>query len=87
MLTDKRIQVYLPERDYRAIRDRARREGKSLAELLRVAARHYLSRSEADRIREGYRILDGIVGCCRDKEGKTDVAEHHDDYLNQGERW
>lgn len=87
MLTDHRIQVYLPDREYKAIRDRARKERKSLAGLLREAARHYLSRSHAERVREGYRTLDALVGRFRDREGKTDVAERHDDHLNPGDRW
>ena len=87
MLTERRIQVYLPERDYRAIRDRAKEEGKSLAGLVRDAARHYLARDSKERIREGYKILDGIVGLCHDKEGKTDVSERIDYYLyEEGKR-
>lgn len=84
MKTDRRIQVYLPERDYKTIQARARQDGKSMAGLLRDAARQYVAQDEKARIREGYRVLSGIIGIGRDKEGKTDVAERHDYYLNQG---
>ena len=87
MLTEKRIQVYLPEREYKAIRSRARAEGKSLAGLVREATREYLTRTPADRIAEGYRMLEEISGKSHDKEGKTDVAENHDFYLTQGPPW
>lgn len=87
MLTEKRIQVYLPEREYRAIRARAREEGKSLAGLLRDAARRYVALDERDRLREGHQLLEGLIGIAHDKEGKTDVAENHDLYLNQGPQW
>ncbi len=87
MLTERRIQVYLPERDYRAIRTRAKEEGKSLTGLVREATKQYLAQTPEDRILEGYRMLDKIIGKSHEKEGKTDVAEHHDFYLNEGKRW
>ena len=87
MLTERRIQVYLSEREYKAIRSRARDEGKSLTGLIREATRHYLSQTEVDRIREGYRMLDTFIGKSHDKEGKTDVSERHDEYLNAGPPW
>lgn len=83
-VTEKRIQIYLPESDYKRIADRARAEGKSIAQFLREAAAFYLKRGAAAELREGYRsLLDG-AGACRDDRG--DVSVSHDRDLGET-RW
>ncbi len=81
-LTEKRIQVYLPSREYLAIKKRAQKEGKSLAQLLREAAAQYLRRTPEQAMRDGYRKLMEGVGVCRD-DG-AGASQHHDKYLGSG---
>lgn len=81
MLTDKRLQVYLPEKEYRAVKSRAREEGKSIAQVLREAAQEYLRHGPKERLREGYRRL--IDGAGRLGDSATDVAENHDQYVGE----
>lgn len=84
MKTDTRIQVYFPGRDYRAIKERARAEGISVAELLRRAAQKYLRSDAASALKEGYSSLLEGAGLCEDKQG--DVSAEHDRYLGRA-RW
>lgn len=83
-LTEKRLQVYLPEQDYRAIKRRAQKEGKSVAQVIREAAALYLTKGSQTTQAEGLRKLLGGAGVCRDDRG--DVSERHDDYLGE-KRW
>jgi hypothetical protein len=71
-----RTQIYLEDGQYEMLRARARREEKSMAELIRTVLDEYLSgrtyRSEEDPLRR-------VIGI-----GKGDgaaVAENCDDYL------
>ena len=81
-LTDRRIQIYFPERQYRAIKARAHAEGKSIGMLMREAVARYLTGAAGGPSREGYAALLGGAGACRDTE--SDVAERHDEHLGQG---
>lgn len=83
-VTERRIQVYLPESDYKTIANRARAEGKSIAQFVREAAAFYLKRGGAAELREGYRSLIDGAGVCRDDRG--DVSVSHDRELGES-RW
>lgn len=71
----RRTQVYLDEEVLEGLRLRAAREGRSVASLVRDAARAYLSskteRSVSDPFGE-------MIGCY---EGEPDEAVEHDHYL------
>ena len=77
----QRTQIYL-EPDLAESLDRlARKRGTSRADLIRVAARRLISEE-----REApFGSILGLAGIGRDKDGATDVAERHDEYLADAE--
>ena len=83
MMTAHRLQIYLPKEDYIALKKRAQSEDMPLAAAVREAVHAYLARSKEDQIREGYAGMMGLVGIGWDVEGKTDVSERHDQYLDK----
>jgi hypothetical protein len=77
----QRTQIYL-EPDLADSLDRlARKRGTSRADLIRVAARRLIS-EENDA---PFGSILSLAGIGRDKDGATDVAEHHDEYLADAE--
>ena len=73
-----RTQIYL-EPDLSSALDRlARRRGTSRAEVIRLAAREFVSREDA-----GYGSILELAGTGHDTA--TDVAERHDEYLVEAE--
>jgi len=78
----QRTQIYL-EPDLAESLDRlARQRGTSRADLIRVAARR-LIREESEA---PFGSILSLAGIGHDKDGATDVAERHDDYLADAER-
>jgi len=77
----QRTQIYL-EPDLAESLDRlARQRGTSRADLIRVAARRLLKEEgEAE-----FGAILSLAGIGRDKDGATDVAERHDEYLADAE--
>jgi hypothetical protein len=77
----QRTQIYL-EPDLAESLDRlARQRGTSRADLIRVAARRLIKEeSEAP-----FGSILSLAGIGLDKDGATDVAERHDDYLADAE--
>ena len=75
-----RTMVYLEERQMKALKDKARHEHVSVAELVRRAVDRYLKREAAAQPvpREAYEKLIGIFS-----SGDTDVSERHDYYLGE----
>ena len=76
-----RAQIQLTEGQHRALKRWADRLGISLAEAVRRCVADRLAREEApagraDRVREAR----AVVG--RYASGRSDIAERHDDYLN-----
>jgi predicted DNA-binding protein len=73
-----RTQIQLTEEQAGRLKQLAADRGISMAEVVREAVDEKLSggRDEA----RWQRAL-AVVGKFRDREGKTDVAERHDDYL------
>jgi len=71
----KRIQVYLDPEMHRRLKERAKEEGISLAELIRRMARDYLRKEASPR---DYLAIVGLG-----QSGKTNISEKHDAYLAQ----
>ena len=71
-----RTQIYLEDSQYQLLRSRARREGKSLAAVIReILGKHLAGRAD-DRNRDEFADVVGI--------GEGDgarVAENYEDYL------
>lgn len=85
MLTDSKLQVYLPKELAAKVRARSRREGKTIAQIVRESLKLYLSHAAPDPMAEGYRRLDRLIGAFRD-DG-AGAAERHDEFLGEGGRW
>jgi len=75
-MAKKRTQVYLDPEVHRRLKERAKEEGVSLAELIRRMAKDYLRKEAAPK---DYLAIVGLG-----QSGKTDIAEKHDEYLAQG---
>lgn len=82
-----RLQVQLTETQHRKIRSRAQRLGVSVAEVIRRSVDRDL---EAELRQPSRRDLIAralaVAGQHVDREGKTDVAARHDDYLGKIDR-
>ena len=77
-----RTQVQLTEEQVRRLRRLAHRRGASMAALVRQAVDNLLQSTDDTRA-ERYARAESLVGSFEDREAATDVAEHHDDYLDE----
>jgi hypothetical protein len=79
-----RTQIQLTESQARKIRRVASERNISFAEVVRECIDQALDRSLtlADRYKRARRI----IGSVRDRQGKSDIARHHDRYLEQAFR-
>jgi len=79
-----RTQIQLTENQARKIRRVALERNISLAEAVRQCIDQTLDRSLtlADRYQRARRI----IGSVRDREGRSDIARHHDRYLERAFR-
>ena len=75
-----RTQVYLKQNQYELLKARARREGKSLAEVIRDSVEAYFGRAAISARKDPLRSVIGIG----DGDGSA-VAENYEDFL-YGER-
>lgn len=75
-----RTQIQLSESQARRVRAAARREGVSLAEVIRRCVDQVLDAEEPDEDRM-YEAAMALAGRYEDREGATDLALHHDDHL------
>lgn len=74
-----RVQIQLTKEQVRASRERARQEGRSIADLVRASVSEYLAtRWPADR-REHVRRARRLTG--RFRSGRAELASEHDRYL------
>jgi hypothetical protein len=82
-LSEKRTQIYLPLETHRALKARARRERKSMAEAVREALGQYLTEEPAvfDPAKSPIMKLAGFMK----GGGPSDVSENHDTYLAEAE--
>ena len=71
-----RTQIQLEDRQYEALKARARKEAKSLSELIRLAVDGLLGRTRAAK---GQRTLDAIRGIAADPGGPA--GRDHDALL------
>lgn len=71
-----RTQLHLDEARYAVLANRAKREGKSIAQVVRDLIDEDLMRRESSRRKDS---LDNIIGIF--KGDGAAVAEHVDDYL------
>ena len=78
-----RTQIQLTEAQARRLRARAREEGVSLAETIRRLVDRGLEEDVADRAAL-YARAARAIGRFPDQRGARDLAEHHDDYLDEG---
>lgn len=80
-----RTQIQLTEEQARRVRALARREGVSMAEIIRRGVEGLLAGTEPARdvVWAG---AASIVGAFEDAEGADDVAERHDAYLDESFR-
>ena len=75
-MAKRRIQIYLDPEVHQRLKERAKEEGISLAELIRRMAKDYLRKKASPK---GYLAIVGLG-----QSGKNDISEKHDDYLAQG---
>jgi hypothetical protein len=76
-----RTQIQLTEEQAEALKEIAHRENVSIAELTRRAIDQWLETADAVPMAERRRRALAVVGQFR--SGKTDISEHHDDYLGE----
>lgn len=84
MLTEHKLQVYLPKQLYKGLSRAAQAEGKTIAQVVRESLAAYLARPPEQRLRDAYDSLDRLVGVGRD-DG-SGASEKHDAHLGGG-RW
>jgi hypothetical protein len=77
-----RTQIQLTEQQLRKLRARARESGISLAEAIRRCVDFALADEVNDRS-ELYERASRIIGRFPDREGATDLAREHDNYLDK----
>lgn len=76
-----RTQVQLTEEQARALKDRARSEERSMADLVRESVAEYLARRPARDRRALLGRARALTG--RFHSGYADVAENHDRHLDE----
>jgi predicted DNA-binding protein len=77
----QRTQIYLEPELAESLDRLAKQRGTSRADLIRMAARRLIE----DEREAPFGSILSIAGIGRDKDGATDVAERHDDYLVDAE--
>lgn len=75
-----RTQIQLEDEQFAALKRLSDEEGVSMAEVVRRAVDHLLTRSQPSAAERRDRALQ-LVG--KYSSGRADVAEHHDDYLTE----
>jgi len=76
-----RTQVQFTEEQHRRLRAFARQRGVSVAEAVRISVGQLLDGEAPDR-RELFARAAALIGTMEDREGATDLALHHDAYLD-----
>ena len=74
-----RTQVQLTEKQVEMLKELARRENVSMAELIRRAVERWLQEASPISLGERKRRALDIVG--RFRSGRADVSDKHDEYL------
>ena len=76
-----RTQIQLTEEQARVLKAQARREERSVAELVRECVAEYLARRRTPDVQELARRARSLKG--RFRSGATDLAEAHDRHLDE----
>ncbi|MEJ2080353.1 MAG: ribbon-helix-helix protein, CopG family [Acidobacteriota bacterium] len=76
-----RTQIQLTDKQYGALKERARELNISMAEVIRESVQLYLSKAEFRSIEERRESARSIAG--RFDSGLTDLAEEHDRYAGE----
>lgn len=76
-----RTQIQLTERQYEALKERAQDRDVSMAELIRESVELYLASSAERSVSERRQSALAVAG--RFESGLRDLAERHDDYLDE----
>ena len=79
-----RTQISLTEEQHRRLTRAARTRGISLAEVVRQAVDAQVPDEEEER-RRAWERAKSVFG--KFDSGLGDLAERHDDYLSEGDRW
>jgi Arc/MetJ-type ribon-helix-helix transcriptional regulator len=82
MVHMKRVQIQFTDELAHELEEHSQASGQPVAELVRRAVVQMLAEDER-RLRWD-RALAAIGGF---HSGRGDIAENHDDYLNEGSRW
>ncbi len=77
-VSEKRTQVYFPEDLYDRLKKRAKKEGKSVAAIIREASEEYLKEDEKEIDWENDPLFK-LAGVFESEEG--DLSINHDHYL------
>lgn len=75
-----RTQIQLDPSDYTAIKSFAARQGISMAAAIRMLIRQALGEGDKPSAAQWEAFL-RLAGSGHDREGRKDVARHHDRYL------
>jgi len=78
-LAEKRIQIYLPETLFGALKREARAENKSIAQVIREAIENHLEERRRRKINWENDPLNKIIGMGSSKV--RDASSHHDKYI------
>jgi len=79
-----RTQIQLTENQVRRLRDQARQEGRSMADLIRESVERYINVPTVVDVAESKRRAPEAVG--RFRSGYSDIAVNHDRYLAKDHR-
>ncbi len=77
-----RVQVQFTDEQLRRLREQARRQGASVAAVVRQLVARGLE-AEVSSLDARYRQAMAFVGSIHEPTGATDVATRHDDYLEE----
>jgi len=77
-----RTQIQLTPEQAKRLRERARREGVSLAEAVRRSVDHWLDEGAHQRTRQ-YERAAGLIGAFADRDQASDLSRRHDEYLSE----
>lgn len=78
-----RTQIQLEPRQEREIKRIARRDGISMAAAIRRCVEDAIASDAGGDPAALYRRAAGLVGAYRSPDRATDLAENHDDYLEE----
>lgn len=79
-----RAQILLDPSRHKILRELARKDRKSVSEIVRELIDRYLREETRPKPDDP---LDRLCGIGHDKDGATDVSEHVDEYLYGGREW